>query len=192
MQESREQMKLLQSFLAISDRSDEHYPRVKGSCQWIDKRDDFQDWRDPAGDFTHNDPVAPEKNPSIFWVSANPGTGKTYLAAHVVDELDQFQLECAHYFFHVGNKSSQSLGNFLRSIAYQMAMSNAFIREKLIGLCEEGSTFDKDDGATIWTKIFKRGIFQVREISPVYMVRRVLTVRGPRVYGTVLGYRCYR
>ena len=154
-------MKVLQSFLGISDHPDEHYDRVEGSCQWIDARDDFQEWRDPAGELVRDEIPAPEKNPSIFWVAANPGTGKTYLAAHVIDELDQFQLECSYYFFHIGNKSSRSLGNFLRSIAYQMAMSNAFVREKLVGLCKEGSTFDKDDAATIWTKVFKRGIFQV-------------------------------
>ena len=106
------------------------------------------------------------KTPSIYWVSANPGTGKTFLAAHVVDELGQYQLERAYYFFHVGNKASQSLSNFLRSIAYQMAISNAFIRDKLFELCREGSTFDKDDAATVWTKIFKKGIFQVSKFEP--------------------------
>lgn len=158
-------MKVLQSFLSISDHPDEHYHRVEGSCQWIDARDDFQEWRDPAGELIRDEIPAPEKNPSIFWVAANPGTGKTYLAAHVIDELDQFKLECSYYFFHIGNKSSRCLGNFLRSIAYQMAMSNAFVREKLVGLCQEGSTFDKDDAATIWTKVFKRGIFQVSECN---------------------------
>ena len=77
MQESRERMKVLQSFLGISDRPDEHDPRVEGSCQWIDTRDDFQDWRDPAGELIRGEISAPEKNPSIFWVAANPGTGKT-------------------------------------------------------------------------------------------------------------------
>jgi hypothetical protein len=163
MHQSREQMKVLQPFLAILDHPDENYPRVEGSCQWLDARDDFQDWRDPAGQLIRDEISAPEKNPSIFWVAANPGTGKTYLAAHVVDELGEFQLECSYYFFHIGNKSSRSLGDFLRSIAYQMAMSNAFVREKLVGICEEASTFDKDDAATIWTKVFKRGIFQVSE-----------------------------
>jgi len=163
MQQSRERMKVLQSFLDTSDHPDEHYPRVEGSCLWLDARDDFQDWRDPAGDLIRDESSAPEKNPSIFWVIANPGTGKTHLTAHVVDGLSEFQLECSYYFFHVGNNSSRSLGNFLRSIAYQMAMSNAFVREKLVGLCEEGSTFDKDNATTIWTKVFKRGIFQVSE-----------------------------
>ena len=158
-------MKVLQSFLGISDRPDEHYPRVEGSCQWIDTRDDFQDWRDPAEELILDENSARAKSPSIFWVAANPGTGKTHLAAHIIDEFGQFQLECSYHFFHIGTKSSQYLGNFLRSIAYQMATSNAFVRERLVGLCKEGSTFDKDDAATIWTKIFKRCIFQVSQCN---------------------------
>lgn len=158
MQHSHEQMRVLQPFLDIPDHPNEHYPRVEGSCRWLDARDDFRDWRDSAGELTH---AASENKPSIFWVTANPGTGKTYLAAHVVDGLVRFQLECSYYFFHIGNSSSRSLGNILRSIAYQMALSNTFVREKLVGLSEEGSTFDKDNAATIWTKVFKRGIFQV-------------------------------
>lgn len=165
MHEARERMKVLQSFLDISDHPHEEYSRVQGSCQWLDAREDFQEWRDPAGELIREEISTPEKNPSVFWVAANPGTGKTHLAAHLIDELGQFQLECSYYFFHVGNKSTQSLGNFLRSMAYQMATSNAFIREKLAGLCEEGSTFDKEDAATIWTKVFKRGIFQVSEYN---------------------------
>lgn len=145
----------------MTNHEGEHYSRVEGSCQWIDSRDDFQDWRDPAGQLVNDEVLVSGKNPSLFWVCANPGTGKTFLAAHVVDELRQFQLECASYFFHAGNKSSRSMSNFLRSMAYQMAMSNSFIREKLVGLCQEDSTFDKDDAAMIWTKIFRRGIFQV-------------------------------
>jgi hypothetical protein len=153
-------MKILQSFLGVSDHPDEHYPKAEGSCQWIDSRDDFQDWRDPP-EIDHDENAVRLKNPSIFWVHANPGSGKTFLAAHIVDELALFKLECAYYFFHVGNKASRSLGDFLRSIAYQMAMSNMSVREKLVELWQEGSTFDKDDAATIWTKLFKRGIFQV-------------------------------
>ena len=87
----------------------------------------------------------------MFWAAANPGTGRTHLAAHVIDKLGQFQLERSYSSFRVGNESARTLGSSRRSIAYWMTMSNAFIREKLIGLHEEGSIFDKDDAATIWT-----------------------------------------
>ncbi|KAI1455463.1 NACHT and WD domain protein [Annulohypoxylon moriforme] len=168
---SREQMKILKSYLGISDRPDDHFPPIDGSCQWIDSRDDFQDWRDPPDEFFPGQSIEMgTRRPSIFWVYANPGTGKTYLAAHVVSQLRQFQLECAYYYFHIGNKSSQSLGDFLRSIAYQMASSNASIRQRLTSLYEEGSSFDLDDARTVWMKVFKKGIFQSRVNTPQYWV----------------------
>lgn len=159
--ESREQLKSLKSYLGISDKPDEHHQKVDGSCQWIDARDDFQDWRDCAEDFLAHEDVETEssRNLSVFWVYSNPGTGKTVLASHVISQLQQFQLECASYYFHIGDKTSRSLGAFLRSIAYQMATSNAAIRTRLFMLYQEGSTFDMDDSRTIWTKVFKKGIF---------------------------------
>ena len=106
-------------------------------------------------------PETQARNPSIIWLHANPGTGKTVLAAHVISELQEFQVECAYYYFHIGNKTARTLADLLRSIAYQMALSNAAIRERLVDLCREGATFDLDDDLTIWTKLFRKCILQV-------------------------------
>lgn len=149
----------------ISDRPDEHHQKVDGSCQWIDDREDFQEWRDGADSWLVEQAVeVRNKNPSIIWVHANPGTGKTVLAAHVIAELQGFQVECAYYYFHIGNKTARTLADLLRSIAYQMAMSNAAIREKLVNLCREGATFDLDDDLTIWAKLFRKCILQVSSL----------------------------
>ncbi|KAK9799961.1 putative NACHT and WD domain protein [Seiridium cardinale] len=172
-EESKEQMRLLKLYLGITDRPEEQYPKADGSCQWIDAREDFRAWRDSAGDlFTEESQGrhADHKNISLFWVHANPGTGKTYLASSVAAQLQEFQLECASYHFHFGDKSSKSLGDLLRGMAYQMASSNAAIRQSLVALYKDGSTFDKDDTRTIWNKIFKKGIFQARIYTPQYWV----------------------
>lgn len=153
---------MLRSYLDVSNGSDEVYPNVEGSCQWINLRDDFLDWRDCAeGGHQVTGDESGIKNLAIYWVHAKPGTGKTVLASYITSQLQDFQLECAFYFFHAGDKSSQSLSTFLRSMAYQMVASNAAIRERLLKICQEGSTFDMDDSRTIWTKLFKKGIFQV-------------------------------
>lgn len=166
--EFRKHMGLLKSFLRISDSPEQFHQRTEGSCTWIDDREDFQEWRDSIG-------VAPQasiedtdsnKNLSIFWVYANPGTGKTFLASHVADELAQFQLECASCFCQVGNESS-NLGYLLRSLAYQMASSNASVRETLMGLCHEEFLLGLDDAGTFWNKIFKKGVLQVRTAKTV-------------------------
>ncbi|KAK3941413.1 hypothetical protein QBC46DRAFT_258764 [Diplogelasinospora grovesii] len=160
-EESREQMRALRAFLGISDRPAEDHQKVEGSCQWIEDRDDFQEWRDCPGDSLAPDAVkSGNSNLSIFWIHANPGTGKTVLASHVISHLQEFQLECAYHYFHVGDKDSSSLGAFLRSIAYQTATLNAGVRERLFALCQEGSTFDMDDPRAIWTGIFRKSILQ--------------------------------
>jgi hypothetical protein len=51
-------------------------------------------------------------------------------------------------------------------MAYQMAVSNAAIREKLAKLVQDGSTLDIDDSRIVWTKLFKKGIFQVSSHHP--------------------------
>ncbi len=190
-QTSKGHIKMLQSFLGIWDQPDEHYPKVDGSCDWIDARDDFQEWRDPPDELLPiGEPRVEGKNPAFYWVHANPGTGKTFLAAHVVSELQEFKLECSYYFFHVGNKFSCSLANFLRSLAHQMAISNALIREKLITLVQEGISLDIDDPRSIWTKIFKRGIFQVCHPSNVTSSLELSHEDSP-TYPTILGNRCH-
>ncbi|SPO04700.1 uncharacterized protein DNG_07385 [Cephalotrichum gorgonifer] len=169
----KEQMDLLIAYLGISDRPEEDYPKVEGSCQWIDGREEFEEWRDSANSLPYDhfdDGVTADNNISILWVRADPGTGKTHLASYVISELQDFQLECAYYYFHDGNKTSGTLGGLLRSLAYQMSVSNAAIRERILELCREGSTFDKDDPRSIWNKVFKKGIFHTRILTTQYWV----------------------
>jgi hypothetical protein len=81
-------MRRLKTFLAISDRPDEQHQEVDGSRQWIDDRDDFQDWRDNTNDVFTTKGAEPERNnPFIIWIHSNPGTSKTVFAAHVIAEL---------------------------------------------------------------------------------------------------------
>ncbi|KAK4154703.1 hypothetical protein C8A00DRAFT_42579 [Chaetomidium leptoderma] len=153
-EESIKKLRKLRAFLGISDRPDEQLQRVEGSCEWIDARDDFREWRDRPFDCTTPETTAAKsKTVSVFWVHANPGTGKTILASHVVSRLQDFRLECAYHYFRSGDTTSRSLGTFLRSIAYQMAVSNAAICDKLLMLAQDG-----------------KGIFQARVYTPQYWV----------------------
>lgn len=164
----KQQVKELKAFLGVSDSPDEYYSKVKGSCEWIDAREDFQAWRNYDASLTpEHDTGTRTESISIFWVHANPGTGKTVLASHVVSRLQELHVDCAFYYFHMGNKSSSSLSAFLRSVALQMASSNPTIRERLHKLQQEGSNLDLDDSQAIWMKIFKKCILQVSSSFPL-------------------------
>ena len=189
-QESRHQFRALRAFLGVSDGPDEQYDKVDGSCEWLEARDDFCEWRGlqfegaaAAETPAHNNTV------SVYWVHANPGTGKSVLASHVVSRLQELQLECAYHYFHAGAKTSASLGRCLRSIAYQMAVSNAAICSKLSQLVQDGQSLDMDDARIIWTTVFKKGIFQAGRFAPFPVAsadHRMCQVS--RLYTTILGH----
>jgi hypothetical protein len=136
---------------------DEYHDKLEGSCQWIEDREDFKDWRDSSQGFASQQ----KHKLSVYWVTANPGAGKTVLAAHVVSQLGDFGLQTAGYYFHLGKKESQTLSGFLRSIAFQMAQKNAAIRKALSKFSAESTTLDLDDPRVIWSRLFRAGIFQV-------------------------------
>jgi hypothetical protein len=165
---SRAQMKVVQVYLDIYEKPDDDLDvGVKGTCEWIDLREDFEEWRD-----VFEDPLGNKGDHSsrCYWISAKPATGKSVLAGHVVTHLQELKLDCSYYFFHYGKKSSQKLSGLLRSLAYQMAVSNAIVRQILLEQVEDGVQFDKDDERAIWRKLFVNGIFKAEIHRPQYWV----------------------
>jgi hypothetical protein len=161
-------MRDVQDLLRVLYVPEEHHDKLEGSCEWIEDREDFQAW---IGAESGNEPRQTYR-PSIFWVQAHPGAGKTVLAAHIVSQLSHFRLPHASYFFHFGKKSAQSLAGLLQSLALQMAIANPSIREKLVEIHTTGSSFDLDDARTVWQKIFIGGIFQVRYNPRLLMLKQ--------------------
>jgi hypothetical protein len=153
-------MRDVEELLGVQYVPEEHHDKLDGSCEWIESREDFQNWIAPA---YKDDPCSPIYRPSIFWVQAQPGAGKTVLATHVISHLAHFRLPHALHFFHFGKKSTQSLAGLVRSLALQMANQNAAIRGKLVEIYANASSFDQDDARAIWHKAFIGGIFQVRD-----------------------------
>jgi WD40 repeat protein len=168
----RFETRALQAYLDVPDKPDADFAiqadvKICGTCEWLEEREDFLEWRDvfedPFGDLK-------DHNSRCYWVSAKPGTGKSVLAGHTVKHLEDSKLDCSYYFFHHGNKSSQVLSGLLRSLAYQMALSNSIMRQALLDLLADGIHLDKDDERSIWWKIFLNGIFKAEIHRPQYWV----------------------
>ncbi|KEZ42265.1 hypothetical protein SAPIO_CDS6124 [Scedosporium apiospermum] len=164
--DSQEQLRVVKSLLKPAPSLEEHHERLAGSCTWIEERQDFLDWRDSDVDF-HEGRDYP---PSIYWVTANPGVGKTILASHVTSQLKELCVQNSVHFFRFGKKESHSLATCLRAIAYQMATTNAAVRGALAELYRNDCTFDQDDARAVWLKIFTSCIFQVAMFAPYYWV----------------------
>jgi len=153
-------LRSIQSFLGITNPggTEEYQEKLEGSCQWIEQRQDFQDWINPPTELI----IDKDQSPSIYWVTANPGAGKTVLAAHTVSQFQEYRMPPSACILQFGKKTSQSLAGALRSLAYDMAKSNSIVRDLLVKLQNEGLTMDHDDSRAIWSKVFRAGIFQVR------------------------------
>lgn len=149
----RQRLDTLGSWLSITEPLDEQHHKIEGSCQWIEDRKDFQEWRGFLSE---------SHSTSIYWLHANPGTGKSVLASHVRSSLKELNLDCSHFFFHTGNKSSNSLSQCLRSVAFQMALASDSICQSLVQMYEDGLSLNLDDVSLIWNRLFTKGIFQVR------------------------------
>lgn len=117
--------------------------------------------------------------PSLYWVTANPGAGKTVLVTYIESQFKELGPHPATYYFTFGEKESQSPAGLLRSLAYQMAQSNAAVRETLVKLHDEAPALDLDNPRAIWSGIFRSGILQVSHQLGGFH-RSALTDKKPR------------
>ncbi|KAI9889610.1 MAG: hypothetical protein M1814_005118 [Vezdaea aestivalis] len=148
VEETWRAMVQIDSFLAMPARPDDDLKdledtRIENSCEWFAQRDTFQNWLDPDS----------EDSSMLYWVSANPATGKSVLSGYVINTLIDLNLDCSYYFFHHGDKDASTVSGLLRSLLYQMAIRSAEVRQQLLTMVEKAVRFNKDDAKTIWRKL---------------------------------------
>ena len=131
------------------DLKDLEDARMEGSCEWFATKESFHTWMD-------EDTV---NTPKLYWVSARPATGKSVLAGYVVNMLQNLNADCAYYFLRFGDKEKSTTGGLFRSLAFQMALINVEIRNKLLQMIERGIRFDKKDGKAVWRKVLVPAVF---------------------------------
>lgn len=108
--------------------------------------------------------------PSLLWLSGNPGSGKSVLASYVFRCLEGYNLDCSHFFFKRGAEGRSSLTDCLRSLAYQMALTNLEVQKVLLQIQANGILLEKHDDRTIWRKLFMDGIFLAGLRRPHYWI----------------------
>jgi WD40 repeat protein len=157
-----EQRKLLEDFLGVSDVVEDDLmgataQLMTGSCEWLLKKDSFQEWRDSA-------------NTQLYWISAKPATGKTILSGKVITHLRDLDRDCAFYFFNYGNKAKSTISSFLLSMAWQMALMHVDIFRTVLEICKQDHRLGAADHRTIWRKLYSEGILKVSLVRPQYWV----------------------
>jgi WD40 repeat protein len=147
-QETRRAMRQIENFLAMpprpeDDLSDVEEARIEGSCEWLAANIPFQRWADPDS----------EDGSAVYWISANPGTGKSVLSGYVINALTGMSLNGSYYFFRYGDNVKSTVGGFLRSLCYQLALRSAEVRQQLLELMDQGARIGKDDTKTAWRQL---------------------------------------
>lgn len=129
--------------------------KFSGSCEWLTKKDRYQDWQ-------YN-----ENSPKCFWLRGKPAMGKSMLCSHVIQQLEGTQ--CSYFFFKHQDHFKSSLAVFLRPMAYQMASSNRSVREQLLQRQQDDPFLEMENARGIWRKVFGV-VFKAQHHQPHYWV----------------------
>ncbi|KAK0705607.1 hypothetical protein B0H67DRAFT_497495 [Lasiosphaeris hirsuta] len=165
--ENMEELKLISSFLHVSQRPDAllwalNRKQQDGSCQWLTEDPTFQAWMDDAADGN--------VSPKIIWLNGRPGTGKSIAAGHVVKHLEERSLDCSFHFLSHNNKAGSTVSALLLSLASQMASSSSIIRREIISMIEDNVKLRHEDYGMIWSKLFADRILNIKTSKPQFWV----------------------
>ena len=92
------------------------------------------------------------------------------MSAHIINHLEESNRTCSYFFFAQDSKSDSNLSTCLLSIAYQMALSNVYVRDSLLAIIDDGFQLAKKDFRAIWRKLFMGGILQTTLYQPYFWV----------------------
>lgn len=146
----KDQQRLLEAFLGPQDNHEDDFmaideQRVKGSCEWLVRKESFQDW------LKSNDS-------SFYCLAGQPGTGKTILSGKVIAHVKSIEGRCSFYFFHDQNKGVSDITNFILSLARQMASQDQEVLKICLAVYDADESLSQRNHRTIWRKLFLEGI----------------------------------
>lgn len=158
------QMKVLSRYLGLvekptTDLANMLHHQTEGSCSWLTDSSLFLKWQEGLDD-----------SPKCYWLSGEPASGKSTVAGHVVKFLEECNCDCSYFFFHDSNTGKSTIAELLRSLAWQIASSNTTVREKLLAMCEEGVTIDKNEERSVWRTVFTTLILRTELRQPQYWI----------------------
>ncbi|KAI5842362.1 hypothetical protein BZA05DRAFT_344379, partial [Tricharina praecox] len=122
---------------------DRNPKRVDGTLEWFLRHEKYRHWQ--------------EKDSSLLWVTADPGCGKTMLAAFLVDELSvhsEPRDTVCFFFFKDDNQEQKSATLALSALLHQLFSAKPFLlRHSLKDYNDKGAKFTEQFG-TLW-RIFR-------------------------------------
>lgn len=152
----RKEIQEIETYFDISSSSEDDLftakdKRMTGTCEWFLAKPAYCNWYDLTAQTSR-----------VLWVTGKPATGKSVLASHIIEELQNNEENCSFYFFKYSNPSKSLLSNCLISIACQMARHNSSVRENLARAMRENnkSVGENNNERLLWHKFFLNLIFK--------------------------------
>lgn len=163
-QQRSDQMKTLSRYLGLietpmTDVANIIHNQTEGTCSWLTDSQRFLDWQQGF-----------DGESKYYWLSGKPASGKSMAAGHVVRYLEECNCDCSYFFFHESFTGKSTVAELLCSLAWQMASSNNDVREKILAMCEEGATIDRNDEHSIWRDLYTTLILCTELRQPQYWV----------------------
>lgn len=154
----------LKSLLAITELPDIDYiffrdQWAQGTNDWFLEEEVYLEW-------LH----APDSAPSLLWLNGGAATGKSVLSSFIVNSLVERGISCQYFFIRFGDQKKRNLSSLLRSIAYQIARNVPGFLQRVLQLVDEAIDFGTADPRTIWERIFKSVLFNMKEDQPLYWI----------------------
>ncbi|KAL8890337.1 MAG: hypothetical protein Q9215_002507 [Flavoplaca cf. flavocitrina] len=154
----------LKTLLAIAEIPDVDYiffrdQWAQGTCDWVLKEDRYLEWSN-----------AQDQSRSLLWLNGGAATGKSVLASFIINNLVEQGFSCQYFFMRVGNRGKGSLSLLLRSIAYQVARDTPEFMEQVLQLADEAIDFATADPRTLWERIYKSILFNLKAVRTLYWI----------------------
>lgn len=131
----------------------------QGTCNWLLDEKDYLEWLRPR---------TPKS--SLLWLSGGAATGKSVLSSFIINDLIDKGLRCQYFFIRYGDRKKRSISLLLRSITYQIALSNPDFLEEILQLKDQGIDFETATSRTIWERTFRAVLFKAAKEEPMYWV----------------------
>ncbi|KAL8808980.1 MAG: hypothetical protein Q9200_003840 [Gallowayella weberi] len=154
----------LKTLLAVTEVPDVDYIFFRdqweqGTCEWLLEEDRYIEWLNVQ-----------DQARTILWLNGGAATGKSVLASFIINNLVEKGLSCQYFFIRYGNRGKRSVSLLLRSIAYQLARDIPEFMEQVLQLVAEATDFATADPRTLWEKIYKSALFNLKVDRTLYWI----------------------
>lgn len=129
---------------------------IPGTCQWFLEDLSVSNW-------------ITNPSPSVLWYTAPPASGKSVLAAFIINHIQSSGSACQFFLFKHSDHSRKTVANSLKALAFQMSKDMPAYRSAINAASPESLALDSADVPMLWRNLFDR-ILEKREGATLYWI----------------------